>query len=79
MASIHIQVVSICAGGDHAVVRITKDGQSKDVPMLVPDLRSAMTQDDREGVCKGALKMLAEGKTAAQFRTAALAGFTVTV
>jgi hypothetical protein len=47
--------------------------------MLVPELRSAITQDDVEAFCKVALKLLNEGKTLAQFKAAALAGFTVTV
>ena len=79
MASVTIQLQSVCAGGDHALVRITKGAQVRDLAMSVSELRSAITQDDIEAFCKVALKLLSEGKTAAQFRTAAQAGFTVTV
>jgi hypothetical protein len=79
MASVTIQVTAVCAGGDHATVKLTKDGQSRSVQMLVPELRSAITQDDVEAFAKVALRMLSEGKTLVQFKTAAQTGFTVIV
>lgn len=79
MASVSIQLLSVCAGGDHALIRLTKGAQERDVAMLVPELRSAITQDDVEAFCKVALKLLNEGKTLAQFKAAVQAGFTVTV
>jgi hypothetical protein len=79
MASVTIQVTAVCAGGDHATVRLTKDGQSRTLPMLVQELRGSITQEDVEAFAKVAFRLLAEGKTAAQFKTAAQAGFTVTI
>lgn len=79
MTAVTMQVVSLCAGGDHAVVRLTKGAQVRDVPMLVPELRSAITQDDVEAFCKVALKLFNEGKTLAQFKAGVQAGVTVTV
>lgn len=79
MASVTIQVTAVCAGGDHATVRLTKGAQARDVTMLVPDLRSAITQDDIEAFCKVALKLHSEGKTLAQFKASVQAGVTVTV
>jgi hypothetical protein len=79
MASVSLQLVSLCAGGDHAVVRLTKGAQVKEVAMLVPELRSAITQDDIEAFCKVAMKLHSEGKTLAQFKASVQAGVTVTV
>lgn len=79
MASVSLQLLSVCAGGDHAVIRLTKSAQVRDVSMFVPDLRSAITQDDIEAFCKVAMKLLNEGKTLAQFKAAMQAGITVTV
>ena len=79
MASVTIQLQSVCAGGDHASVRITKGAQVRDLAMSVPELRSAITQDDIDAFCKVAMKLLNEGKTLAQFKSALQAGFTVTV
>jgi hypothetical protein len=79
MTAITIKVVGLCAGGDHATVRLTKGGQERDVQMLVQELRTPITADDVDAFCKVALKLLSEGKTLAQFKAAAQAGFTVTV
>lgn len=79
MASVTIQITSVCTGGDHATVKLTKDAQNRNVPMTVPDLRSPVTQEEIEAFAKVALKLLSEGKTLAQFKAAAQAGFTVTV
>lgn len=79
MASVTAQVVGICAGGDHATVRMTKGGQTRDMPMLVSDLRGPITAEDIEAFCRVAFRLLAEGKTAAQFKTAAQTGVTVTI
>lgn len=78
MTTVQIQIVSACSGGEHATVRITK-GAARDVQMLVTDLRSSLTQDDLEAFARVSLRLLAEGKTLAQFKTAAQAGFTVTI
>lgn len=79
MASVTAQLVAVCAGGDHATVRMTKGAQTRDVPMLVSDLRGPITAEDIETFVRVAFRLLAEGKTGAQFKTAAQAGVTVTV
>jgi hypothetical protein len=79
VASVTIQLLSVCAGGDHATVRLTKGAQVRDVQMLVADLRTTITQDDIEAFCKVALKLHNEGKTLAQFKSSVQAGVTVTV
>lgn len=79
MAIVHVQMLSICDGNNHAVMELTKGAQVRQVNMDIATLRSAITQDDIEGFCKVAIKILNEGKTAAQLRAALQAGFDVTV
>jgi len=79
MASVSVQLVSVCTGGDHAIVRLTKGAQVRDVPMQVQELRSNITQDDIDAFCKVALKLHNEGKTLAQFKASVQAGVTVSV
>lgn len=79
MASVTFQLQSVCGGGDHATITLTKGAQTRNVTMSVSDLRSAVTQDDIDGFAKVALKLLSEGKTLAQFKSALQAGVTVTI
>ena len=79
MASVTIQITGVCTGGDHASIKLTKDNQSHTVPMLVTDLRGPISQDELEVFVRVALKLHAEGKTLAQFKTSASVGFTVIV
>lgn len=72
-------MLSICAGQNHAVMEVTKGAQVRQIPMDIATLRAPITQDDIEGFCKVAIKILNEGKTAGQLRTALLAGFDVIV
>lgn len=79
MASVTIQLQSVCSGGDHATIRLSKGAQVREVLLSVSDLRMALTQEEVEAFCKAAMKLLSEGKTGPQFKSALLAGVTVTL
>lgn len=79
MASITIQITSVCAGGDHASVRLTKGANVRNIPMAINELRANLTQNDIESFCKVALQLMGEDKTLAQFKSTAQSGFTISL
>ena len=79
MATVAIRMTTICAGGDHATVLLTKGAQVASVNMNVKDIRQPLTQDDIEVFAKVAIRLFNEDKTLAQFRAGMQAGFEVTI
>jgi len=78
-ATVNIKVTSLCAAGNHAVVDLTKSGQTRQVNISVAEMNTALTNDDIEAFARVALKLAKEGRTLAQLRTMAQAGFDVSV
>ena len=83
MATLAYSLDQVCAGGGHAHVDVSLNGNAtQHFVYTVDDLRaplSALTQDEREFAALVIAKLHLAGMTRVQARNALNAGFTVTI
>ncbi len=66
MASATITLQSVCAGGDHVVVRRTIGGNSVDFSFSVDQLREPITQVDQREALQTIIRFHCQGMTKAE-------------
>jgi len=73
-------IATFCTGGEHASVQLNVNTVVQGTyPMVLTDITSAVTEDEKITFARLLLKMRKIGKTNAQLKADAIAGFTVTV
>lgn len=66
MASATITLQSVCAGGDHIVLRLTIGAQNFDFPFGVDELRQAISAEERKEAVSVITRFHCGGMTKAQ-------------
>ncbi len=80
MATVTFAPATVCAGGDHFTSEISVNGSVVATTTFSRvDLRSTISDEDRDVIIRGVARVRALGKTNAEVRSDMLAGFTVTI
>lgn len=69
MAAATITLQSVCAGGDHVVVRLTVGAQNFDFAYTISDLNNAITPEERQLATSIIARFHCGGMTKAQAKT----------
>lgn len=80
MATIAFTLISVCSGGEHATIGVSLNGGAvQEVHYGLDEIRTALTEEQRDAATLVLTKLATQGLTRAQARTKFQNGFTVTV
>jgi hypothetical protein len=79
VATLQIQVVQICGGGEHARAQVSLNGAEPQIFQVgVEDLRGPISEEVRDSTIVGCMRLAVLGLTNTQARQKLQTGFTVT-
>ena len=79
MPSINIRMKRVCAGGSHAQLNIGGDVSLPNVPMVIPDCLSPLTQEEAEKLVHYLLRLPYSRWTLKELRNALNAGIHINI
>ena len=79
MPSINIRMKRVCAGGSHAQLNIGGDVSLPNVPMVIPDCLSPLTEEESEKLVHYLLRLPYNRWTLKELRNALNAGININI